>query len=571
MKRKQIEQYAHRHEPCGRYPEGLDDWHLFSDFFEFLAHTTTDCVPIYSSGAVFLDSVLVPEPSIAPPDVDDLMQWQPAATLCWSFEGLNDEDSRNRLCCPLEYAEARTLRGGEPVFTLREFPGVMSYVELNQRISHATDLHWMENRSSYCQLDENGDFVDLAIVRKVDNHFVCTVESSVLHPYMALSGQALIRLFDVFRGDLYRTLGAAAADCRVSDDKTGIYARHLVWTDDDGNPVGAKIRGFQIVRTPLTSEVAIETLERSHEPEDYAVYTIYDWRHDCVRKCSCAPGETGSYFTDHDLPYETSPAFFRSEVLGKYKNDPDRYTLTPDYISCRGGWWLRYDINEEYQVHAYLCDLRMLPYREQLYWQSCNEEPKGSIARRAFRSDFLAQFSDEYDPVVSLKQLADDAFPRVRINGREITIWEPDEQSAGRLAYLPTESKKDWEDAILNLAKFTVDGLAEKSIRRLAQAMGCEKPKWRSIKLLKACLIARELDDESICAPLQEVWGIRSHEGVAHRGTSARSDTREHYRRLMADCDCALRTLGDIIHQGYLDFPQAGPIHSPASEPESDQ
>jgi hypothetical protein len=43
-------------------------------------------------------------------------------------------------------------------------------------------------------------------------------------------------------------------------------------------------------------------------------------------------------------------------------------------IDCRGGWSLRdFDTNEAGQVHAYICDLRNLPYQEQLYWKSFNE------------------------------------------------------------------------------------------------------------------------------------------------------------------------------------------------------
>ncbi|WP_446808486.1 hypothetical protein ACH50O_14495 [Methylomonas sp. 2BW1-5-20] len=94
-----------------------------------------------------------------------------------------------------------------------------------------------------------------------------------------------------------------------------------------------------------------------------------------------------------DLPFATSPAFFRPEVLLKYKADPDKYQIESRSIHCRGGWFLKsFDINEAGQVHAYLCDLSHLPYAEQLYWKSFNEPPKAGISTRAYRSDFLAQW-----------------------------------------------------------------------------------------------------------------------------------------------------------------------------------
>ena len=58
------------------------------------------------------------------------------------------------------------------------------------------------------------------------------------------------------------------------------------------------------------------------------------------------------------------PRFFRAEVLSKYKNDPDKYTINEEHrsISCRGSWDLRsYGISEAGQVYAYICDLMLLP------------------------------------------------------------------------------------------------------------------------------------------------------------------------------------------------------------------
>ena len=76
-----------------------------------------------------------------------------------------------------------------------------------------------------------------------------------------------------------------------------------------------------------------------------------------------------------------SPAFFKSEVLHKYKADSAKFELTDRTISCRGAWHLTtYDVNEAGQVHTYVGYLGDLPYREQVYWQSFNEFPKGPLS-----------------------------------------------------------------------------------------------------------------------------------------------------------------------------------------------
>jgi hypothetical protein len=104
-----------------------------------------------------------------------------------------------------------------------------------------------------------------------------------------------------------------------------------------------------------------------------------------------------------------SPAFFKPEVLLKYKADSDKYSLAGRSISCRGGWSLQtYDINDAGQVHTYLVYLRNLPHEEQLYWKSYNEKPKRTISNRAFTTDFEGTSHTEYDPVESLKGAVDD-------------------------------------------------------------------------------------------------------------------------------------------------------------------
>ena len=76
-----------------------------------------------------------------------------------------------------------------------------------------------------------------------------------------------------------------------------------------------------------------------------------DLSHTLLENISTDPSATTNYFeaNKNSLPYEVSPAFFRPEVLLKYKADREKYTINEEHrlISCRGGRELRtYDINE---------------------------------------------------------------------------------------------------------------------------------------------------------------------------------------------------------------------------------
>lgn len=104
------------------------------------------------------------------------------------------------------------------------------------------------------------------------------------------------------------------------------------------------MRGAQIVgadRQYVWSQAKPELL---YELEDqrYCDFIIKDWKNEKVSTCSCAPEEMSSYFeSSNDKPFETSPAFFRPEVLDKYKNNPDLYELKDRRIYKIDGWGLK--------------------------------------------------------------------------------------------------------------------------------------------------------------------------------------------------------------------------------------
>lgn len=100
-----------------------------------------------------------------------------------------------------------------------------------------------------------------------------------------------------------------------------------------------------------------------------------------MHECLCDPGQFGNYFVESDLPFQTSATFFRPEARLKYKTDPDKYQIEGRSIHCRGALFLKsFDINAAGQVHAYLCDLNLLPYGQtSAPISKCGPGPIGSV------------------------------------------------------------------------------------------------------------------------------------------------------------------------------------------------
>jgi hypothetical protein len=224
-----------------------------------------------------------------------------------------------------------------------------------------------------------------------------------------------------------------------------------------------------------------------YEGREYAEFIAHDSRDRCVRKISTDPAATANYFNakGNDLPFELSPAFFRPEVLSKYKTDREKYTVAERSVSCRTAWHLKgYDVNEAGQIHAYICDLRMLPYTEQLHWLAFNEEPKAGISDRAATNDFKGEFVTYQHPreeiISTMRRWAE----------RPIDWWKMKDKALLDRANIPLSSSTDeWANAFLDLSKLVVEGFRLKEVRKRLDSVSISYgEKEQSILLLERLL-----------------------------------------------------------------------------------
>ena len=270
------------------------------------------------------------------------------------------------------------------------------------------DLYYMDERRAYCRLDNRGDIEDVISVYDDEHSDPCqrvrtvTIRGHDLATYMALSNTSLVITFDFTRFVPESFSGWNRQDEQIYQARDLYYRSRVI-------PKHASYAdGHLILHTKLTEDDLIEEWKAEEDVsiKQYASFKIIDGKNHRLVETSCGPDHIVSYVTKSDLPWEISPAFFRPEVLQKYKQDPEKYTIHDHSISCRGAWYLKtYDINEAGQVHTYLRYLATLPYEEQLYWQSFNEWPKGSISKRAYQTDILGEFSTEDDPLAELKAM----------------------------------------------------------------------------------------------------------------------------------------------------------------------
>jgi len=544
---------------CECPDQGALEWLLGAeDSVNYLkSNAENDELVIYASGkSVLIHGVLAPMPQVTPPDGHDLQHGSfPDLDDCWVIQRAwgGGEGHRIYLEPPLSFC-CKSFDGGEKLIFKRSFHGVqqgLTPIELSQKLIHSLDLYYVPERKAYCRLDCRGDIEDVIKVfqRKSSDEWggleFVTILRRDLDKYMALSETCLVLRFDFTRVRWGSFSGWGTIDHYEKNEADLFYHG-----GKDGQ--GSFANGAIIIRPKVTVDELIQEWIDEDDPKkrQYAKFKIYDRKNKRNVETSCAPELLSNYFQQSDLPWEISPAFFRSEVLLRFKSDPEKFTLEDRSITCRNAWHLKtYDINESGQVHTYIGYLAKLPYEEQLYWQSFNEWPVGSISERAFQTDIRGEWHTAYDPLNALKhtiRCLDKAPPK---------WWKPRGEALSDVTRYPaTDSPKEWADEILALDQLLIEGFLVKPLQAKAESAGCIlDPRWQSLKVIQEILIANgksETEAVAIMTPFQILHKLRtvvkghaSTEKKSNAEVEARTNYgnfRAHFTQLTADCDNAL-------------------------------
>ena len=523
---------------------------------------------IYANGDYScVHTVVVPEDALHPLNVDDLLDcsadpFRALAGFCWGG-GRND--------VWIEQSEAisgrGSIKGGKQLLFGRTVPESADrerlYYEVSQEYAHITEIHFLREHDAYCRFDIHGDLehvVSFTTKSTPKGVSLVTFKRDQLEKYLAASSSVLLRKFD------FTLLNRSAFTAWPDTPEDFVRERYLFFHQKVDGSRAAYTNGVQIIllRRPKTELFAeIKGTSVVDDPPRYVAFTAWDWRNERIMSISTDPRATTNYFQieGNSLPFELSPAFFRPDVLLKYKSDTDKYVVDERDIRCRGAWELRgIDTNEAGQVHAYICDLRRLPYEEQLYWKSFNEEPKTGISHRAYVNDFKGEWVEIADPVRRIKTLLG------RWREKKVPWWTlRDEAAITHLTTPRTSSRDEWARAFTNLSKLVIEGFRVKAIRAHLSEMGIKWTKEeRSLALLQRALsyATRSTPDLQI-GGLRAVQRIRSkvdaHVGGTESDRLSRDAIREHgtytahfehvCRMLLHELEQIERSVGNIKYR----------------------
>lgn len=169
-----------------------------------------------------------------------------------------------------------------------------------------------------------------------------------------------------------------------------------------------------------------------------------------------------------------TPVFFRRDVLLKYFNEPDKYTVQDGRLSCGGLWGLTLDNDHPKYVIVVLKDLELLPPVERSHWKAFNTTPDGRPSETFATRSFVGRRASAKMPDLVFKR----NYPRVNEAYRKRFGWPLGREPAAEDKYVfkqlhvcLTEEQKEFDDQNILLAKLLVDFLNEDELAKGAAAL----------------------------------------------------------------------------------------------------
>lgn len=507
---------------------------------------------------LFLHAVLIPAVDASKDSTwEELEHWSLSVDATWAIASCGDDVF---VCNPLDHTGSQIIDRGEKLVFLRDFDGIdrgKCYVEMNQRLCHVLGLHHMPERSAWCRLDEDGDIEEVIKIHSLPEPLegrVVSINAKQLAIYAGVTNQHLARMFDVNRfrsggfGGWNHEMPRKNVECATIRGQMGIQ-----------QGTGSFFRGVQVADIAASKTSVLKSIFSFEEDDkEYESYIAYDWRNKRIGGFSCDPEKLANYFAPIEGPFQTTPAFFKPEVLSKYKADPEKYTIDSHSISCRSTWYLQsWGVNDAGQVFTYLCYLGDLPHKEQLHWKQFNEEPKAGLPEGTIKTDFMGIWDESYDPLRSLIAKCR------KLSSERKSWWKVRDQTLLTRTHYPLSDKRaEWANELMNLDQLLVESLEERRIRSIAKQKGAlVEDQMRALKLIEASLVADgfEIDHaRQIMTPFHDVHNLRSElKGHASDGTAKKREieAREradgslvnHFREVCQACDESLEQISNCL------------------------
>ena len=259
--------------------------------------------------------------------------------------------------------------------------------------------------------------------------------------------------------------------------------------------------------------------------EEYPEFIIGEDENGRPVRFMCEEDKLANYFGKNpDAPHYLTPVFFKPEVLQRYYDDPELYSISDGRLSCGNLWGVQIDNGNPDVVMVFLGDIgRDIPNSHRTHWLAYNMPPVGPMSESTFRRSFLNQFAEPENPEHLFKY----AYDEFQKTWEESWGWPlhrkpsgADKQIIQRLRIPLNESDAEFEAQLLGLAKLLVDFLNETEIAQRVSKVPNEKGISKLERFLRAAGYA---DVDRDIALLRRIQNLRSRIAAHTSGSSGQA------------------------------------------------
>lgn len=391
--------------------------------------------------------------------------------------------------------------GVEPFVLQREFYGARDdYAEIQQEFRLFHNLALDEQTGNLIKPHDDGS-EEVAV--KFDGKQVL-IRTRLIKQYMAARQMDLHIYIDSV---VYGATGESMPEEWVIE--TDIIRLEL-HTPKDGFPSErpfSRLLGKKIIPAGPIETCGVWPFEA---PEEYPEFVIGEDEHGRPIRYTCDPDQLGNYFGKNEhAPHYLTPVHFRKEVLQKYYDRPELYSVSDGGVRCASLWSCRIDNDHADRVIVFLGDLgRDLPASERDYWRGFMITPDTKISETNFRRSFLGQFTDPKSIDLIFKRRYDE----LNEAWNDLFDWPlfrtpegPDKHLFSRLRLPLNDSQAEFESSIRVLTQLLVDAINEKQIE---SRLSSKQPNEKGISKLERLFAQEERlqgNDVKVLRSLQEV------------------------------------------------------------------
>lgn len=405
----------------------------------------------------------------------------------------------------------------EPLVFIRDYNGFREQeIEIAEEFRFFHNLYYDKKKNEYLKFDESGE---AETVIKFNNQAVL-IRLKEIRQFLALKECHLALFFEYNKHYYQQDISTIPEEKRLeqyNDDDT-IY--HLIFSKaftGCNYKMSGRIIGKKLISPYLKSKSGIWPYDVEEKMKTYEDFIIGETPDGELISFTCNPNKLANDFgANPDAPHYLTPIYFKREVLKKYYDHHDRFSVTDSYISCNSVWGINIDNHHTDYVSAYLGDLSCLPIKEQKYWKTYNVPPQGKLSTTKLIRDFFATPCDPEGVDLKFKL----RYEQLNKKWNDQYGWylfrelAPEDEHFYKNLRVPfNNTQAEFDSQILHLTKILIDALNEQEIIKNSSI---NKDTKGGITKFELFLKEKEfIDFQDGIKILREIQDVRSS-GTAH-------------------------------------------------------